>query len=97
MSEKFVADSTVRHNDGGPPVRSPYGYLWWVKAGDSGPAAFFAAGGGSQLIYVVPQLDLVVAMASMSSVSGGSKNFVGQLVLPAAATLPRAATCVALR
>ena len=97
VSEKFVADSTVRHNDGGPPVRSPYGYLWWVKAGDSGPAAFFAAGSGSQLIYVVPQLDLVVAMASMSSVSGGSKNFVDQLVLPAAATLPRAATCVALR
>jgi CubicO group peptidase (beta-lactamase class C family) len=54
VSENYVADSTARHTQGGPPVNASYGYLWWIEPGQAGIDAFFAAGSGSQLIYVVP-------------------------------------------
>ena len=82
VSDAFVADATRKHNDGGPPVDAAYGYLWWVEANDSGPNAFLAAGMGSQLIYVAPQLDLVVAMSSAASVPGGSRAFVNTVIIP---------------
>jgi CubicO group peptidase (beta-lactamase class C family) len=88
VSEKFVADSTISHSTGGPPLRTAYGYLWWVKSDRQGPDAFFAAGSGSKTIYVVPEFDLVVAMATASSVKGGSTTFVNEVVLPAARGLP---------
>jgi CubicO group peptidase (beta-lactamase class C family) len=94
VSDDFVADSTIMHNDGGPPTRAAYGYLWWVKPTKTGLDAFFAAGRGSQLVYVVPKLDLVVAMASGSSVSGGSVGFVNDVVLPAADALPNSPKCI---
>jgi CubicO group peptidase (beta-lactamase class C family) len=93
VSSDYVADSTAKHNDGGPPTHAAYGYLWWVRPTAAGLDAFFAAGHGSQLIYVVPKLDLVVAMASESSLTGGSSGFVNDVVLPVAATLPKSLTC----
>lgn len=40
-----------------------YGYLWWVGALEEHPA-FFAWGYGGQLVEVVPDLDLVVAVST---------------------------------
>lgn len=40
-----------------------YGYLWWVAMADDSPA-YFAWGYGGQLIEVVPDRDLVVAIVS---------------------------------
>jgi CubicO group peptidase (beta-lactamase class C family) len=40
-----------------------YGYQWWVTEADEKPA-FFAWGGGGQLLEVVPSLSLVVVVAS---------------------------------
>jgi CubicO group peptidase (beta-lactamase class C family) len=91
VSEDFVRDSTVKHNDGGPPVNAAYGYLWWVTT-KANRSAFVAAGHNSQLIYVAPSLDLVVAVAA-ESIPGGSQAFVNDVVLPAAATMPQPVPC----
>ena len=94
VSEAFVAESTAKHNEGGPPSEAAYGYFWWVGKTNGGLDAFFAAGHNSQLIYVVPKLDLVAAVAA-ESIPGGSQRLVNDLVLPAEAELPRSAPCVA--
>jgi CubicO group peptidase (beta-lactamase class C family) len=61
----WVAESTRAHNAGGPPHGEAYGECFWVtKAG--GYEAYFAGGFGGQFIYVVPGLDLVAAIASMT-------------------------------
>jgi CubicO group peptidase (beta-lactamase class C family) len=93
VSEDFVRDSTAKHNDGGPPVHAAYGYLWWIT-NQADPDAFFAAGHNSQLIYAVPKRDVVVAVAA-ESIPGGSVGFANDVVLPAEASLPRSAPCIA--
>ena len=95
VSNEFVADSTTKHNEGGPPVHAAYGYMWWMKKTKTDLDAFFAAGSGSQLIYIVPKLELVVALAAGPSVPEGSVEFVNEVVLPAATTLPGAPECIA--
>jgi CubicO group peptidase (beta-lactamase class C family) len=96
VSSDYVADATVKHNDGGAPTRAAaYGYLWWVAQAGTGPDAFFAAGKGGQLIYVVPGLDLVMAMASNSGIGGGSVRFANDVVLPAASVTPGPPACIA--
>jgi CubicO group peptidase (beta-lactamase class C family) len=85
VSDAYVQDSTTRHNDGGPPVKvAGYGYQWWVNQTRSGADAFSASGFKSQLIYVVPKLDLVVAV-SANSIPGGSQRLIADAVLPAEA------------
>jgi CubicO group peptidase (beta-lactamase class C family) len=93
VSNDYVVDSTTKHNEGGPPTHSAYGYLWWTKKTKTGLDAFFAAGTGSQLIYVVPELELVVALESGPSVPEGSVEFVNNVVLRAATSLPGAPAC----
>jgi CubicO group peptidase (beta-lactamase class C family) len=97
VSESFVEDSIANHNASGIPARPAYGYLWWVKADRKGRDAFFAAGVGSQLIYVAPELDLVIAMASASSVKGGSTTFIKEIVLPAIKALATTPQCISLQ
>jgi CubicO group peptidase (beta-lactamase class C family) len=94
VSSDFVADATAKHNEGGAPVHAAYGYLWWVKKTDTGLDAFFAAGVGSKLIYVVPSLNLVLALVSTSSgLGGGSVTFVNDVVLPMIENAPDAPPC----
>jgi CubicO group peptidase (beta-lactamase class C family) len=93
VSSEYVADSTAKHNDGGAPVRAAYGYLWWLTQTKTGLDAFFAAGIGSQLIYVVPKLDLVIAMASSSSIR--ATRFVNEVVLPTASLASSPPKCIA--
>jgi hypothetical protein len=95
VSEAFVRDSTTRHNDGGPPVKAAYGYQWWINTTKTHLDVFFASGIKSQLIYVVPTLDLVVAMQA-ESVPDGSQTFVNNIVLPAAAGSSETACIAAL-
>ena len=59
----FVRESTRAQNPGGAPENESYGYLWWVTTVE-GHAAYFAGGYGGQLIYVVPDVDVVVVMTS---------------------------------
>lgn len=61
---EFVAASTTAQVSGGYPERVKYGYLWWVSVDGEGRSAFFASGAGGQYLYVLPSLDLVVAITS---------------------------------
>jgi CubicO group peptidase (beta-lactamase class C family) len=94
VSKAFVLDSTAKHSEGGLPSDAAYGYLWWIGKTRTGEDAFFAAGQNDQLVYVVPKLDLVVALAA-ESIPGGSVSLANDLVLPAAAQLPKSAPCLA--
>ena len=94
VSSDYVQDSTSKHNDGGPPLNAAYGYQWWINQTASDFDAFFAAGRGGQLIYVVPGRSLVLAV-SAESIPGGSQAFVNNVVLPAAVALPDDASCLA--
>ena len=94
VSKAFVLDSTAKHSEGGPPSDAAYGYLWWIGKTRTGEDAFFAAGQNDQLVYVAPKLDLVVALAA-ESIPGGSVSLANDLVLPAAAQLPKSAPCLA--
>jgi CubicO group peptidase (beta-lactamase class C family) len=93
VSEAYVRDSTRRHSDGGEPANAGYGYLWWTRTTRDGLLAYFASGYQSQLILNFPDRNLVIALASASSLPGGVATFVNEVVLPAEAALPPAA-CV---
>jgi CubicO group peptidase (beta-lactamase class C family) len=95
VSNEYVADSTSKHSDGGAPLNAAYGYLWWVTRTRTGLNAYSASGTGSQIIYVVPKLDLVIAMASSFSVKGGSMRFVNDVVLPAVIAASHKPSCIA--
>lgn len=76
-------DAAREHNQGGPPVRAAdYGYLWWITRPPGEAAAYFAAGIGGQLIYVVPALDLVTVIAGAASGADG-RRLINQEILPA--------------
>jgi len=93
VSESYVRESVSAHNSGGPPLNASYGYQWWVGKTTTGLGAFFAAGYRGQLIYVVPEQNLVIAVAA-DSIVGGSQKLVNDVALPAAAQLSGAAPCI---
>lgn len=94
VSEAFIAESTTKQTDGGPPINAAYGYLWWIDSTKTNLAAFFAAGTGSQAIYVVPKLNVVIAVQA-DKICGGSQNFINDVILPAEALLLSSTPCVA--
>lgn len=89
VSAAYVRDSTIRHNDGGPPLNAGYGYQWWISKNGN---VFFASGKKSQFISVTPKSNLVLAFAA-DSIPGGAKGFLQNVVLPITAELPDPAPC----
>ncbi|WP_169457934.1 serine hydrolase domain-containing protein [Ottowia thiooxydans] len=71
VPSEFMRAATSTRNSGGPPLGTPYGYLWWVanSAPDRGAThkPFVASGHGGQWIWVYPELNLVVAATSNTS------------------------------
>lgn len=63
ISAEWVKKSTQIHSEGGPPHGAKYGYMWWITE-DEGNYAYFAGGYGGQFIYVIPDLDIVIAITS---------------------------------
>lgn len=70
VSERWIAESTSLKTDFGE-AHTTYGYLWWRSAiahkGAQIPV-IYASGNGGQVLFVIPSLDLVVAM------TGGNYN-----------------------
>lgn len=50
-------------NGGAPLADQSYGYLWWLNR-DGGQVHFSAQGFGGQIIWVAPELDLVVVVTT---------------------------------
>ena len=95
VSKAYVLDSTRAHIDGSTPgLQAGYGYLWWTRQTRDGAAAYFASGVRSQLIVNFPDRNLVMALASDSTLPGGAAKFINEVVLPAEAALPAGAACV---
>ncbi len=64
ISEQWIKDSTTLQFDRSSGS-ADYGYQWWVRTfGDNNYPAYFAQGHYGQYIFVVPDLNLVVAITS---------------------------------
>jgi CubicO group peptidase (beta-lactamase class C family) len=59
----WVRVSTTPHAPGGPPVRLPYGFMWW-SAEAGGARVSIAAGLGGQRIYVAPSRRMVIVITA---------------------------------
>lgn len=61
---QWVKDSTSVQYDRSTGS-ADYGYQWWVRTfGDQGYDAYFAQGHAGQYIFVVPEIELIVAFTS---------------------------------
>jgi CubicO group peptidase (beta-lactamase class C family) len=86
----YLAEALQPHSRGGPPGNAAYGYFWWVREQAPHPYAF-AFGSGGQYLFVVPDMDLVVAVASSGIGQGGrhgeveTRELVDRVVIPAVA------------
>lgn len=83
VSAEFIAAATRRQSAGGKPVDLPYGFFWWLAKTPQSGHAPFASGYGGQIIYFVPALELVIAIATTPDMRGGQNAFVREIVLPA--------------
>lgn len=79
----YVRNSTTP-GDKSTGSRDWYGWQWWI-ARDSGPRAYSARGYGTQVIEVVPGLDLVTVVTGDPEVPrGDGHTLVSTFVVPAA-------------
>ena len=76
----YVRAATEPQNAGGPPVATPYGYLWWVRPTPEPRRTFMASGYGGQLIWVHPPLEMVVALTSTVSTDSQRRGHAVELL-----------------
>ncbi len=66
IPKDWVTDSTMEyvHFSGSElPFTTGYGYQWWLGSFSSGPTrTYIAAGWGGQLIFVLPEINMVVVL-----------------------------------
>jgi len=62
VSEEWFPEATRFHLQGDSTGYAGYGYQWWVIDDGNGFHAYFGLGFGSNYLYVVPALDLVVVV-----------------------------------
>ncbi|HEV2128702.1 MAG TPA: serine hydrolase [Thermomicrobiales bacterium] len=63
IAPEYIEQSIIVQSSGDPTGGTPYGYQWWVTTTWTGYDAFYALGYGGQYIWVVPALELVIAIA----------------------------------
>ncbi|MEZ4620771.1 MAG: serine hydrolase [Caldilineaceae bacterium] len=83
VSADWIAQSTRKQRDGGPPLGVGYGYLWWVPTVGEHDA-YAAFGRGGQLLLVIPGLDTVVVItAAPDVVAPNLLQLLERVVVPA--------------
>jgi CubicO group peptidase (beta-lactamase class C family) len=60
---EWVRTSTERHAEGWPDRYGAYGYFWWLPP-DAPWSSYAAIGYGGQILYVAPELRMVLVMTS---------------------------------
>ncbi len=83
VSQAYLSDMLTAHNAGGPVSNTPYGYQWYIfRTPDRQHRAYGAFGYGGQLIYVVPDLKIVIAKTQTRDQRGGDVRFIREIVMP---------------
>lgn len=90
VSEKWVRESAAPHAS--LNQSDDYGFAWWRQAYEVGGRTidtYYASGNGGQLLFVVPELDLVVLIQAGNYSDGRTRNefrdrFMRESILPAA-------------
>jgi len=75
VSQEWVRESIAVHAPG-EPDKGRYGYQWWIWS-FGGQDVYYALGYAGQFVFVVPELNLVTAIASESIWS----DFTGQVCI----------------
>jgi CubicO group peptidase (beta-lactamase class C family) len=76
VSKSWIIESTAMNSN-------HYGYLWWLREED-GISAYLALGDGGNAICVVPEKDLVVAIASEFMLQPGDRwKLIKEQIIPA--------------
>ncbi len=79
----WLTQSTSVQNNGAGDNTGSYGFQWWIRQ-FNGYDCYFAFGAFGQYIFVVPELDLVVAIASTGPQdSYASRDYFTDYILPA--------------
>ena len=74
VPEAYARAAVMAQTSGGKPVGLSYGYMWWVVPSATEPRTFLASGWGGQLIWVHPQLNLVIATTSAVSAESNRRG-----------------------
>jgi len=78
VSAAWISEST-RHHHGDPAFAEKYGYLWWrLEDPDEPPhVLIYAAGKGTQYIFVVPDYDMVIVTTGGNEYNGQQMAIMG--------------------
>jgi CubicO group peptidase (beta-lactamase class C family) len=90
VSGDWVRESAAAHSS--INTEDDYGYAWWRRrftAGDGSVETYHAAGNGGQMLFVIPQLDLVVLFQAGNYSNGRMLSvmrdrYMQDMILPAA-------------
>jgi CubicO group peptidase (beta-lactamase class C family) len=89
VSAEWIRASTSARLPASPPLGG-YGYLWWTgflnARGAEAVPVIFASGRGGQFVYVLPSLDVVIALTAGNRFNGKERDHrraLGEHLLPA--------------
>lgn len=90
LSEEWVQESAAPHSS--LNSSDDYGFAWWRKnyeVNGQTIATYYASGNGGQLLFVVPELDMVVLIQAGNYSDGHTRNqfrdrYMRESILPAA-------------
>ncbi|MCM3135813.1 serine hydrolase [Paenibacillus polysaccharolyticus] len=68
FSSDWLNSATKLHKNGGPPLGTGYGLYWWISS-VSGYHAYFAYGAGDKILFIVPELNLVIVILTNNEFS----------------------------
>ncbi len=94
VSEQWVRESAAPHAS--LNESDDYGFAWWRRSYEVGGQTietYYASGNGGQLLFVVPELDLVALIQAGNYSDGRTRNefrdrYMRESILPAAFRLP---------